>query len=690
MATLEKIRRRSAILFTVIIVALLAFILGDFFNSSRSFFGPGTAAAKVHGQKIDIQEFNRRVETIRQNMQNQGYGNTDITAIQSQVLNEMVYTALFEEEIDKLGITVTDKELAAAMTGPTTLPHLNNQVQQQFGVMSTDQLHDIAFNPGKNQIPADVAQQLQQYWMQLEQDVERQLKEQKLSSLFMGALTANKLDAKALYDENASTATIKYAKVDYNSLNGDEFKPTDQELKAKFDESKNRFRTNEPVRSVNYILVDIVPSQEDLLAAQQDVEAALEVLNNNEGVDGLSGFFVTNTTTNKKSAYSNAVASAIDSLAIGKARVADFANNTYTLVKLLGKNDNQRDEVTVDVAIYAVANAAKRDSIINVLNSGKAMADVEGLVNSQDDMTVSYLDPNASQFVTLLEGQPTGRWFSPDTMANAQQIRAIKIKKVAPAVTTYDVAEITYQVDPSSTTVNNLTSGLRDFVAANNTADKFTAQAPQEGYHIFPAQVTSQSLSVGNVPDTRRAAKWALNAKPGQVSEVYGDEQTGHLVAVALNSVYDKGYITMSDPTVYEYVRNVVTNDKKAAKLLGDYQGKSNSVEGYAELMKVGVDTAEVTFGQHLISGFPLNEGQLMAAVAAAQKGQLVGPVKSNSAVVVFEVSDIENQGREFDYEVDRARFNQQQGAGMIGRNLFMILLGNDKVQNNLLQFYQD
>lgn len=36
MAVLEKIRSKSVLLFTIIIVALLAFILGDFFNSGRS------------------------------------------------------------------------------------------------------------------------------------------------------------------------------------------------------------------------------------------------------------------------------------------------------------------------------------------------------------------------------------------------------------------------------------------------------------------------------------------------------------------------------------------------------------------------------------------------------------------------------------------------------------------------------
>ncbi|MDE6157292.1 MAG: SurA N-terminal domain-containing protein, partial [Muribaculaceae bacterium] len=39
MATLEKIRNKSVLLFVIIIVALLAFILGDFLTSGRTYFG---------------------------------------------------------------------------------------------------------------------------------------------------------------------------------------------------------------------------------------------------------------------------------------------------------------------------------------------------------------------------------------------------------------------------------------------------------------------------------------------------------------------------------------------------------------------------------------------------------------------------------------------------------------------------
>ncbi len=690
MATLEKIRSKSVILFTVIIVALLAFILGDFFNSSRSLFGPGTTAAKVDGHKIDIHQFNSRVESARQRMQDQGYNVPDLAILQSQVLNEMVYEALFNEELDRLGIVVTDNELSSAMTGATALPGFVQQIQLQFGIQSPDQFHDMAFNPGKYQLPPDVAQQLQTYWINYENDIEKELKQQKLAGLFMGAITANKLDARSMFDDEASTSEIEYAKVDYNSLSGDEFKPTDAEINAKYNELKNRFRLDRPVRKLNYIVVDIVPSSDDILKAEQSVEEALSLLNTQEGIDGLSGMFVANNVVAKKSGHSRQVANALDSLEVGQAKLLSFNNNTYTLAKLLAKNENQLDSVKLEFAVFAINDAAQRDSIIGALNAGGKPDDMPGVVNQQPETTVSLLDQNGAQIKELIADAVTGRYFTPDTAANAQQVRVFRVNGYTPAVTTYEVAEITYQVDPSSTTINGLTSALRDFITENNTAAKFAEQAAQAGYHIFPAQIDDLSLSIGNLPDTRGAVKWALNAKKGQVSNIYGDDQTGSLIAVALNDIYDNGFTPVSDPAVNEYVASLAANDKKAAKLLADYQGKGNSVAQYAAAMNTEVDTTNVTFGRPSVSGFPINESELIAAVASAPQGKLQGPIKSNSAVVVFQVNNVDNTGREFNYDVDRVRFNQQQGAGVLGRNLFMILLGNNKVENNLLQFYQD
>ena len=61
MATLEKIRSKSVLLFVIIIVALLAFILGDFLTSGRTYFGSGTTTIIRHASRSSASSSRLRV-----------------------------------------------------------------------------------------------------------------------------------------------------------------------------------------------------------------------------------------------------------------------------------------------------------------------------------------------------------------------------------------------------------------------------------------------------------------------------------------------------------------------------------------------------------------------------------------------------------------------------------------------------
>ncbi len=161
MATLEKIRSKSVLLLVIIAVALLAFILGDFFTSGRTLFGTGTTVAKIDGKKIDFMEFQNRVNEASEMAQRQGQ-KVDPAVLQQQVLDGMIAEALFNEEIEKLGITVTDSELTDAMIGANS-GYMDMMIQQQYGqagITSAAQFHDMAYNAAKYQIPEEQAQQM--------------------------------------------------------------------------------------------------------------------------------------------------------------------------------------------------------------------------------------------------------------------------------------------------------------------------------------------------------------------------------------------------------------------------------------------------------------------------------------------------------------------------------------------------
>ncbi|MDE6430495.1 MAG: SurA N-terminal domain-containing protein [Duncaniella sp.] len=690
MATLEKIRSKSALLLIIVGAGLLAFIIGDFFTSGRTLFGTGTTIAKVDGNKIDIQEFQRRVQDASQQAQAQNQ-RMDNAVLQQQVLNAMITEKLFDQEIRDLGLTVTDQELTDMMVGKNS-QYVDRMVQQQLGVPDARTAHDMAFNPTKYGMQQAQAQQLQAYWIDLEKSIERMLLQQKFQNLFAGTLVANELDAKALYDDNAATAHVIYAKKSYSSLKDDDFEVNDNDINALYNKDKERFAIDEPTRVVNYIAVNIIPSEADVLAGQKKVEDAITALNANPELQGLADMpefvtdrrKVTQTDVNKQSRLK----AALDSLSTGRATLVSKIGNDYTIAKLFAKTQEVA-EVKIDF-LAVQGSKSQIDSLVGKLNSGVPFDSVAAsplVAQSQQAMEVSLLDANFAPMKEIIEGRATGVYFTPDTLAEGGRIFRVS-EREAP-VTVYDLATVTFTTEPSNTTINELDAALRNYVDANKDAKSFADNAQEAGYTTFPANVTASTPMIGNLNDSHAAVAWVMDAKKGAVSPVFGDVQTGRFLAVAVNDIYDGGYVPARDAQIHALLAAQARNDKKAAKLMADYDGKAKDVAGYAQLMNVSVDTTTVNFGQYMVPGLGMSESAVQGKIANAQKGAVVGPVQGNNAIIVLQVTDIDNEGRPYDFDENSVRYNQQRGAARMMNSLDRILLGNKKITNNINKFYK-
>lgn len=685
MSTLEQIRQRPVLIISILGVALLLFILtavdrpGELFTDSHT-------VAKVDGEKIDYLEFQKRVEQQQEQMQQRGYTNVDVAQVQEYVLQQMVNESLLKKEFERLGLTVTDTELSQAMLGATPSPYVQQMVQS-MGIPSAQLLYEAAFNPTKSGVTPEQAPQFQSAWAELEKNTEEMMLQQKFMALFAGTLTANKLDAKALYEDNATTSTIVYAKKDLSTLKDADFTPTDAEINDIYNQEKNRYRINEKQVVINYIAVDVVPSTDDLAAAQREVEDAIVGLRMNEGTDAVAsnGKFYVNRVSTTEASLAPALKKAVPSMAKDSVAMISFIDNQYTIAKLLDVTTSI-DSVLVDVAF--INETADADSVIARLNTGASKIDMgDAIAQSQDSMWVSLLDPGIAQFKDQIATAETGSYFKPEGGQNGMTMR-VRSRKAPVAV--YDVAEITYDVVPSNATIQKLNGDLRKYLDDNTTAAKFTSEATKAGYSALSAIVTPSTLSINGIQESRGAAKWALDAKKDQVSGVFNNDRDSRLLAVAVNDVYDGKFVPATNETVRNYLTNKVMNRKKAEKLIADYNGKGKSVAEYAAAMQVKADTTQVTFGQPYVRNFPMYESALQANVAVAKKGELVGPVALNQSVVVFTVTDVTAPSREFDYKNDAMVFNQREGVASFQRTLPAVLLGNKKVENKIQKFYSN
>ena len=165
------------------------------------------------------------------------------------------------------------------------------------------------------------------------------------------------------------------------------------------------------------------------------------------------------------------------------------------------------------------------------------------------------------------------------------------------------------------------------------------------------------------------------------------DDKQSYLIAVAVKDIYDD-YLPYTSPAIKTRLTAQARNGKKADKLMADYAGKANDLEGYAKLMGAEVSEGNVNITSPTLLSIGINESALQGAIASAEKGKLVGPVKGNRGVLVFEVREINTDNRPFNEAEYGNRFNTTFGLNR-RQSPLPLLLGKDAVDNRSLNFVQ-
>lgn len=701
MATLEKIRSKSVLLFVIIIVALLAFILGDFLTSGRTYMGSGTTIAQAGSAKVDYIDYQNRINQVSEQQRGQQQA-PDNDELSQQVLQQLLFEKMLQKEYEDLGIVVTDKEISEAMTG--AVPH---PAAQQFIMVLSQQLglpqpsgaavYDAMQNPAKYGLPAEAGTQIQQMWAQQENALEQAMLQEKFGRLVGKLFTANELDARNLYDDIATTRHISYAAKDYASVPDQEAEPDEDDLRRAWEQDRSMYRLFEPVRSIDYIMVRIEPSQADRLAGQQAVENALQTLNAQEGTAAVaadSKFVVSNTSATRSQITDNRLKAFVDSARVGQAALISTMGDRYTLAKLLGVT-NEID--SINVTMIGRADQGSLDSLLARVNAGEAFADIvdQQTVQGQDSVWTSLAGSAvpANIKAALTEAVPGQAFILSDTIQGQPVSTLYRVNRRHSPVPFYELALVDYTVDPSQETLSQLSSDLHTFVSNNSSAADFAANAAEAGYTVRSAAVSASSPHIGSAADSRSAVKWVMDAKKGQVMPVFQDNKQSYLLTLAVKGVYDGDYLPFDADLIADQLKAKAVKNKKARILIDRYAGKANDVAGYAKLMETEAQTGDAMFNSPMLANIGFGESAVQGAVAAAEKGKLVGPVQGNNSVVVFVVTGDDKAGREFSFEEYANQFNRSLGIGTYRlqrmESLFPMLLGKNTVENNSLNFIQ-
>lgn len=689
MATLEKIRNKSVLLFVIIIVALLAFILGDFLTSGRTYFGSGTTVAKAGGVTVDYTDYSNRMSQLGEQYRSQ---NRDVSSDQlsGEAINALVAEGLVNKEYEQLGIVVTDAELSEAMYGVNQHPMAAQMIAQLSGALRLNApdaaaVHEAIANPTRYGITQEDANQIASIWSNTENEIEQQMLSEKFGRLMSGLFTYNDLDARAIYNDIATTRNISYAVKDASTVADDDIDFSDADVQALWNQRRGQYAVDEERRQVEYIYVAIEPDQQDRIEAENAVENALMGLNETEGLEAVaadSRFVIENASAPASAITNRSLRSFIDTAAVGEAATVQRVNDQFVLAKLLGKRQGI-DSLNVSFARAAAADI-DLDSIAAAINGGATVASLtaSGNVVGADSIWQSLVvEGIPAEMVETLTNATVGSAFVYRDSINGNSV--FKVNRRNAPVSVYDFATATLTVDPSQRTLDSLVSNLRTYVSNNSSAAEFAANAAENGYSVLTDEVGASSTRIGNAADSRRFIKWVMDASKGQVSPVFQDDRQSYLIALAVENVYDD-YRPYNNPRIYAQLQGEARDAKKAARLMETYAGQGDDLESYAQAMGVSVNEGDVNITSPFLLNLGINESALAGAIGAASEGDFVGPVQGKHGIVVFKVNSVNTANRPFTAEEYGQMFLRNYTPT---RNPMALLLGRNKIDNRSLNF---
>ena len=713
MAVLGKIRSKGVILIVIIGLGLFAFIAEEFFRSCDAASNERRAqVGEVLGDKVNVQDFQKLVDeytnVIRMTQGRDNLTDEELNQVKDVVWNTFVQTEIISHEAEKLGLTVTDKELQNVLNAGTNqmllqTPFVNQQTGRFDANMLKQFLAEYKQAQAANPQMADQYRNLYNFWTFVEKSLRQQLLAQKYQVLFAGCLLSNPVSAQMAYNDENQESNIQLASFAYSSINDNKVKITESDLKAKYDELKPRFKQYEETRSIKYVDYQVVPSQADRKALNKTVNEYMVALRDTADPSGVirkSGSTVPYLgIPQTKSAFPSDIAAKLDSISVGSTTtpVENKIDNTLNIIRLISKTQ-MPDSVqfrAIQVMGTTPDEAAKRaDSIYTALQGGAEFETIakkygqtgaKNWITSAQYQNAPSMDNDTKSYIQSLNTLGVNET---KNIKMAQGNIILQVTDRRAMTDKYVAAVIKKPIEFSKNTYSDAYNKFSQFVSENQSLEAMQKNASKYGFTVRErADVRNSEHYLVGISDTREAMKWLFEAKENEVSPLYECGENDRLLVVVLTKINKEGYRTLDDENVKNYVRSEVIRDKKAEMLMTQVKGIKDVNGAKSKGAKVST-VNQVTFAAPVfVQATGMSEPALSGAVSAIAKGKFCAqPVKGYGGVYMFKVTD--KKTRPVKYNAKEYEQRQRQKVMQYAGNFMQELYIKANVKDNRYMFF--
>jgi peptidyl-prolyl cis-trans isomerase D len=698
MAILGKIRQRSFILIVIIALALFSFVLADVIQSG-GFNQTSRNVGSINGTDVSFEEFNLKVSNVEKSGQ-------DITTIQAmnRVWDQEVNLALLNDELEKLGIRISESHLVEALKGDQNVgsnPRFANELGQ-FDVNKYREYFKSSSNP-----------QEKEYIESLEKNANITAKYQIYTSLIKGGHFVTKNDAKFKYELENNKVTFDFVAVPFSSINDSDVKVSESEIMDYMKKNAKKYKADE-TREIEYVVIGDTPTDKDKSDVKNKLNALLSSkveFNKETGInDTLPGFkntsndiefvntnsdFPYDSTYIAKSDLPSEFAEQLFNLPQGEVFGPYEFGNFLALSKSMGRKAGAKAKASHILISYEgtpiktkeIRNKeqakVKAEELFAKIKANKeeflmlAFTESEDEGSAQKGGDLGFFGPNdmVKPFNDYVFNNPVG---SIGLVESEFGFHIINIVDKQDAVR---LATIAQKIDASEeTTEGAYTQAMKFELLAN---EKPFADAANEFKLSIAPPVKAKGLdeAMGELGNQRQIIRWAFD-KSTDLDDVKRFEipKVGHVIA-KLKKINEEGLLPIADAKIQ--VEPILKNQKKAelikAKMKGsslDAIAKGNNVSVQNALL-VSVDNPSIPN-----VGF---EPSVVGTAISLEKNKLSSTIVGNTAVYVIKTAEVQKALPTEDYTAQLTGLKSQSSNAV--NRIFVALKDQAKIKDNRIDF---
>ena len=571
MPLMTQIRNNLTKAFAVFAVFFIVYIVLDWgmdITGRRHQAGTRDYIGIIDGTKITYSEFSALLKQQSDAYRKQSNVEPDDETerqLRTQVWNTMVQQTLIEHELERLNITVTDDEVRELILGPNPPQMIANQFIDSTGKFDRAKYDGAMQNPQNRQI-----------LIQIEGEVRRQRRLEKLQSLLFASTRVSDPEIRQRFEDKSVAMEAEYALFDPNTLVPDSMiQISDDDLRKHYNANQEEFKVR-PARKMKYVLFSTAPTGEDTAAVLTEMNRTLDQVKAGSDFVDLAKTYseapVNDTTFVKHGELSRQLEAAIFSAKKGEivGPISDY--NGVHLSKVLAERKGSGEFVRASHILLnlvsgpdSVAKIQKAKDILRRARSGESFGKL--VAEFSEDYGSKATDGD-------LGWTGKGGWVKPfEQAAFGAKVGDIVglvrsqfgwhiIKVLGKDSRELRVATLTMKVKMSS----------RSSDAATQKAQDFAYLAKEEGYEkaaetsAYAVKETPEFVKGSVIPGlgvNEAAMNFAFSKKVDALSEPIA--VTGGLAVLKISTVREEGVRPFDE--VKSIVRSQVIREKKLQKL---------------------------------------------------------------------------------------------------------------------------